>query len=261
MEIEHNNSIRAVERALQVLSCFRPGCRELGVTEISQELGLYKSTVHRILQTLQNYGFVQQNPENQKYRLGLKLFELGSLVVSGLDIRRVALPYMKKLRDQLNETVGLNIINNFQRICVEKVESQAEVRNFVEVGQVGPLYCAASGKLLMAHLPPADQEYIITSQDLRSWSTGNSISPEELRQDLAQIRQQGYAISRNERVFGVCSISAPIKDHTGKTVAGLTVSGPEGRFTEQRVPEIIRLCISTASEISRELGFNPSRFI
>jgi DNA-binding IclR family transcriptional regulator len=249
-------NIRSLDRAISILDCFiSEKNRELSITEISKKLNLYKSTVHRILQTLESHDYIQQNPQNQKYRLGFKLFQLGSMVISGLDIRRVAWPYMTRLRDQVNETINLNIVSNYQRICVEVVESLEEVRHFIEVGFIGPLYCAGSGKILLAFMPEEEREYVLKTQKLYYWNTKKSIEPDNLRRELAVIRKQGYAITSNERIKGVCSVAAPIRDHTGRVVAGLTISGPNTRFSKDRLPGLIKAVLDTSREISKQMGY------
>lgn len=252
---ERTSTIQSVDKALDILCSFSVEEPELGITELASKLGLYKSTIHRILKTLEDRGFIVQNFENQKYRLGFKLFDLGNAVVSRLEVKDVALPLMKELSAKTRETVTLNIIDNDQRVCIEKVESSEAVRNFVQIGGRNPLYLAASGKVLLAFLPNEEIERIIASKDLGVTVLGQLIKQDTLRSELQLIRQRGYAISKSERSLGSTSVAAPIRNHDGTVVAGISVSGPESRFNEVTLGSIISEVMETAKRISNRLGW------
>lgn len=252
---ESPNTVRCIDKALDVLSCFSINEPELGISDISTKLGMYKSTVHRILKTLEERGFMIQNLQNQKYRLGFKLFDLGYAVVSGLEVRDVALPLMREVSANTRETVTLNIVDNYERVCIEKVESTEAVRNFVQIGGRNPLWLAGSGKLLLAHLSGEEAERIIKGKVLGLTVQGSSIKPQELREELALIRERGYSVSHSERNIGSASVSAPIRNYEGTCIAGLSISGPESRFTDERLPMLIEQVVVTARNISIRLGW------
>ena len=248
-------TIQSVDKALDILCCFSINEPEQGVSELALKLSMYKSTIYRILKTLEERGFIIQNLENQKYRLGFKLFYLGTAVISKLEVRDVALPLMQGLSDKTKETVTLNIVDDDYRVCIEKVESTEAVRNFVQLGGRNPLYLAGSGKLLLAYLHEREIERIITGKDLGSTVLGKRILGDDLREELALIRQQGYAVSHSERNIGSSSVAAPIRNHEGKVIAGISISGPESRFTVERLVMLIAEAVNTSNLISYRLGW------
>ena len=145
--------IESIKRAIQVLNSFSLEEKELGVTELSKRLNLHKSTVHRILVTLASEGIVVKNQDNQKYRLGIILFKLGSIVQQQLEIRECALPIMEDLAQKTKESIYLNVISGRKRISIEKVESSNYVRRVIRLGESLPLYTGGSGKVLLANFP------------------------------------------------------------------------------------------------------------
>lgn len=251
---EPSQSIRSVERALDVLLLFTSAKSEMGITDIAQALDLSKSTVHRLLTALQNKGFVRQNPENQRYGLGLALLHLGQLVGDRLDLKQLARPIMNQLQEETEETVNLNIVQDGHRVCVEKVESRHDVRHFVDIGRSMPLYAGASGKVIMAYMDEHEVENVVAA-GLRSY-TGQTITDAAvLGKELQRIRERGYATSLGERVEGAASVSAPVWDYEGQVVASLTVSGPTFRFTPERVLLFVERLKAAAEQLSQELGY------
>lgn len=248
------DELRSVARALDILQLYGTGQPELGVTEIAGRLRLSKSTVHRLLRLLADRGFLAQDPRSRRYRLGLELLWLGSLVRDGIDLRREALPTMQRLQEQTGETVNLNVERDGHRICIEKVESTHPIRDFVEIGRPLPLYAGASGKVLLAHLPPARIDEVLRRADPAGVAR-RRVSRHALLRQLEEIRRAGYAATSGERVEGASSVSAPIRDAEGHVVAGLSVSGPTYRFTAERVQRFARLVVQAAEEISRRLGY------
>lgn len=244
-------TVRAVDRALELLEQFGPDQPALGVSDLARMTGLNKGTVYRLLNTLQQRGYVQQDPETQKYRLGVTLFRLGALAQLDMDVRRIALPYMRELRDKSQETVNLNVVSGFNRVCVECIETPHSVRYLIYTGYTGPLHRGASGKAMLAFLPESYQEAVMLG-----------LLPEErikLRKDLEQIRRQGYAWTRGDRLPDAASVSAPILGHEGTTVAGLTISGPRTRFTDDVIERCRVLVTAAAKEISIHMGFGAPR--
>lgn len=249
---ERGQTVQSVERALRILESFSLDKPELSLAELSNQTGLSKSTVFRLLATLSGSGYIKQDPVTQKYSLGFKLFHLGAVVIGNMNIRNAALPHMKELSEQVSETVDLNIVNRDERVCIELVESREVIRNFVRVGQRNCLWLGASGKVLLAHLPAADIQRIV-----KHASATNQLlfGESKLLEDLETIRQQGYAISMEERVKGSFSIAAPLFDYTGELVGGIAAAGPIQRLTEERIPFIIEKVVLAARNISEALGY------
>ncbi len=248
------SSAKTVERALDILLAFLREGQELGITDLSRTLQLPKGTVHRLVSTLGAKGFLAKNEATGKYRLGLSVFRLGSTFLNQMEVRAAALPVLHELARITGETVNLNIARDRRRVCIEKVESSHDIRHFVELGRPLPLYCGASGKVLLAFLPDEEIEAVI-AEGLRPLTPRTITDPHRLRRELAEIRRRGYAVSRDERVEGASAVSAPIYDSTGRVVAGLTISGPTYRFTPERVAQFIELVQQGAARISASLGY------
>lgn len=230
-------NVRAVERALELLECFSKNKSEIGLSELARMLMLPKATVFRIASTLEDKGYLLQDPERQAYRLGPKAAALGNAFLTNLDYRTVALPLMKHLRDEIQETVSLYIsVENQYRMCVQRVESPHVLRQFINIGDRLPLNRGSAGKLLIA--------FQNLAVDLEGLEPG----------EIVKIRKQGYATSFEERERGLASISAPIFDSKGEAIASLTVSGPSFRFSETEKDRYIRKTVETAQQISFRLG-------
>lgn len=232
---EGPNNTRSVERAVDILECFSEGSPDLRVTDIAKMVGLSKATVYRILRTLDARGYVEQNPESEKYRLGVQTLRLSKVFLSGLDFRRVALPYMKVVRDALNESVNLFVSNGTSRVVVERLESNEPFQRILKIGDELPLTKGAAGKIFMAF--------------------GEVNCPEADEAELEMIRQQGYAVSHGERQQGASSVAVPVFNHAGKIIASLAIAGPTIRFREPALSQYVAVVVENGKAISRGLGY------
>ncbi|MBA3061393.1 MAG: IclR family transcriptional regulator [Atribacteria sp.] len=250
--------IQSIKRAIQILNSFTPQEKELSITELSKKLNLHKSTIHRIFVTLEDESLVVKNQITQKYRLGIKLFELGHLVQDQMEIRAYALPIIKELAQKTEESVDLNILSDGKRVSIEKIESPHDVRRIIQLGKSLPLYCGGSGKALLAFLPDEEIDEILHKEELIPLGPNTITNPVQLKKHLKEIRRKGYAISFEERILGSASIAAPILDYKGKVVASLSISGPTTRFTKKKVPILISLVKEAAQKISTSLGYHTN---
>ena len=239
--------IQVVERCSHILNQFSLEEPVLGISEIARRTNLNKGTVYRILLTLEELGFVRRDVNSPKYRLGLALFHLGSIVQAGMDVRREALPVMQQLSAQVQETVNLNVVYGTRRVCLECVEVRRSVRAWTQVGQIAPLTRGASGKALLAGMSDGD-----VARNLEGMAGDEA---DLLRSQLPKIREQGYVVTHSERAAGVCAVSAPVRDSTGRTIASLSISGPEERFTANVIESCIRMVTRAAHDISVRLGY------
>jgi DNA-binding IclR family transcriptional regulator len=247
--------IESIKRAIQVLNSFTLNEKELGVTELSKRLNLHKSTIHRILITLEDEGFIVKNQITQKYYLGMKLFKLGNILQNQMEIRSLALPIMKELAQKTEESIDLNIVSDGKRVSIEKVESSQDIRHIIQLGKSLPLYCGGSGKALLAFLPEEEIDRFIKETKLEKLGPNTITDPEKLKGHLIKIKKNGYAISFEERLLGSISIAAPIKDYSGKLVASLSVSGPISRFNKKKISLYISLVKEATCRISLLLGY------
>ena len=242
--------IKSIRRAIQALNSFTSEEREWGVTELGKKLNLHKSTIHRILITLEDEGFVTKNKVTQKYRLGMKLFELGHIIRYQIEIRTYALPIMEKLSQKTEESVTLSIISGKKRVVIEKVESIHDIRQVIQLGKPIPIYCGASSKLLLAFLPDEEINKIIKKKKLVSLGPNTITNPVKLKKHLEEIRRKGYAISYEERILGSASVAAPIWDYKGEIIASLAIVGPINRFDKKKIPSFLSLVTEAANKLS-----------
>ena len=248
------SGIRAVERAVAILRTFSSSTPELSVSELGRAVGLHKSTVHRLLGTLERTGFVVQDPGTKRYRLGLPLFELGSMVVNTLEVRRVARPYLEEIHRACGETVHLGILDEGEVVYIDKIESTRRVRMYSQVGRRAPAHCTGLGKVLLAQLPDASLAEVIERRGLRRFTSKTITSPKELRDHCALIRQQGYALDTGEHEELIQCAAAAIHDHTGKVVAAVSITSVAAAMDQHRVAEHVFLVQQAARKISEGLG-------
>ena len=254
MTDKRNPSVQSVERAIDILESFSAEEPGLGVGELSRRVNLPKSTVFRLLTTLESKGFIAQNSETGLYHLGLRLIPLANSVFVYSDLRRTARPHLRSLADTLEETTSLSILVDTDIINLEQVEFRG--RLVVRAGGAGykiPFHATSGGKVIAAYLPEDEVETLLAS-DLPALTPATITDADILRYQLLQVRSQGYATSFDEIEKGLHAISAPICNHEGNVIACVSVSGPSYRLTRSRVVEVSPQVIQTADQISRELG-------
>jgi IclR family KDG regulon transcriptional repressor len=249
-------NVRAVERALQILSCFDDEHPERGVSEIALEVGLHKATAHRIVTTLLNSGYLERTADEQRYRLGVHLADLGCKVLRRMDLRREALPFMEQIVERWDETCDLGLFDRGEVLYIEVIRGSHTLTIAAAVGQRLPAHCTASGKLFLAHLPPHELDAVL-SQRPAAYTDKTITDPDLLRQALEVIRQQGYGCDDEEYEVGIRAVSAPIRNHLGKVVAAMSVPGPASRMAPDRLADIASGLEAAGEAISRRLGWQP----
>lgn len=251
--------MNSIKRALRILTSFSTSASEIGVTEVSELLQCSKSTAHRTLSTLQEEGFVRQDPSTKKYSLGFKVLELATVLLETTEIRRKSLPHMERLWRATNETVTLALLVERSLIFVEEIVSSQSLRysHSSEMGRPLELYAGAAGKTLLAHLPQTEIDRILSEIELTPIGPNTITDPKELKGELVRIREQGFGISVEERVPGAAGIAAPIRDHTGKPIACVGLFGPKLRFQEAGFDRWAELVVTAARAISTDIGFGP----
>lgn len=247
--------MQTISRTIQILRSFSKDEKELSLAEFHHKLGLSKSSLQRILNTLVNYGFLEKDEKRKTYRLGNELYYLGKLVEEHSHLLTVTKPYLKAIRDRLGESVYLNIIENNERKCIAFEEGKHDLMTISFIGQTSPLYAGASAKLLLAFLPSEKMTKYLQQTSLQAITDSTVIDKDKLLAELKDIRSQGYASSYGERVIGVCSVSAPILNRWGETIAGVSISAPIIRVTEEIYQQFIQAITDTARQISEEFKF------
>lgn len=258
IEPKNSNTIQSIERALRILEEFTAKEKELGVTELAKRVGLNKSTCFGILQTLQSKGYLEQNEDNGKYCLGLKLFELGQTYEAGLELREISRPYLQLLVEKTRETVHLVVRNKMDAVYIEKVEGPSAINIISQVGKRVNLHCTGVGKCLMAHFPPKDLDTVM-KRDLIKFTPYTITDKQKLNQELNHIRERGFSIDDEEIELGLRCVAAPIFNYKGETIGAISISGPTSRITYERIAELSVLVKETAQDISQRLGYKNNK--
>jgi IclR family KDG regulon transcriptional repressor len=250
--------IQSIERAVAILNAFSAEEPELGVTDLAERLALHKSTVHRFLVNLEAAGLVERNRHTSRYRLGLRIFELGGLVLQQMNLWDEALPFLEGLVHDSGETGHLAVLDGGEAVYIEKVEARRALRIPSAIGRGYPAHATSLGKILLAHLGAEARDAIIAERGLTRCTARTITDPERLRGELDRIRAQGYAVDEEEYEDGLRCIGAPILGHTGQVVAAIGIGGPVTRITPQRVGELAELVMSAAGSLSRRMGSEQS---
>lgn len=253
-EAEKDSLIKSIQKATKILAAFSNEEPELGVVELSKKLGLYKSTVFRFLKTLQEEDLVRRNPENGKYRLGMRLFFMGSIAVNQLDIVSSAKPYLKELQELFSETVNLFIYDNGNVICIDRKESPRQVTTRPR-GLISPPHCSGAGKAVLAFLPPREAEQIIKEKGLPPYTKKTITDPLLFNEHLKEIRRKGYAIDHEEYEDGLTCVAVPLMDFKARVAGSISISMPTERLTEVLLVRISQALLDVSQKISCELGY------
>ena len=249
------NARSAIERAVSLLECFSRKEPVLGVSEIARKLKFQKSTVHRLLTEMARQGLIDRDPSSHRYRLGHKLLYLGNLSASQYQLRDLALPVMRRVWEKSGETVTLSIRIGDQRMYLDQIESLEEVRVAVEIGKPLPLTCGANGKVFLAAMDPVEVDRILGTGSLSALTASTIVDSTRLREELAQVRALGYAISLGERVAGVHALAAPLRNSNGQVVASIGISAPASRMSVDRLGERAPALVQAANEMSDTFGW------
>lgn len=252
--------LSSVATAVRLLKTFSEGEAEIGVTTLSKRLGVAKSTVYRLASTLVAEGMLEQNRENDKYRLGLALFGLGALVRQRMNVSTEARPHIFALREATNETVHLAVPEGAQIIYVYDLESTQAIRQRANLGERKPAFCSAEGRAMLAFAASQTLDIVIAA-GLVARTPRTDINPRNLARALEQVRAQGYAMEDEQSEMGMRSLAAPIRDSEGRVVAAVGIAGPMQRLSDEAIARFAPLVVNTANVISARLGFrSPAAF-
>lgn len=252
VEEKRNNGVKVLHKAAAVLACFE-NQQEWSLTALSEQLGWHVATLHRILLTLEEIGYLQREKSSRRYRLGLKLIKLGLKSLEGLDLAKVAHPTMEDLSRRCGETVYLAGVQGEDVVYLDVVHPERPVRITADIGARRPLHSTGTGKVLLAYASPKLLAQVL-SRPLPALTPHTITSRARLEQELVAIRQHGYAISFQEHSVDVASVAAPVLDATGAVVAALSVSAPAFRLPLEALHALAPTLKSAAMEISNQLG-------
>ena len=242
--------IQSLAKGLKILNLLEHSRNGMGTTEIAKQLSIDKSSASRLLHTLANYGFVEQDEHSTRYLLGPQLLTLGQHLLNRITLRDHARPYLHELVDKTGECAHLAIQAQRQALYIDQVESTAALRVESEIGTLSPLHCTALGKVMLAfgHCPIHDE--------LRPFTHRTVTDPSTLDAQLTQTVNRGYAIDDEEYNYGVRCVAAPVYDHRGVLVGAIGISGPAGRVTLERIDEFGNVVKETADALSARMGFD-----
>lgn len=249
--------IQSVDHAFDVLEAFHGEEDELGITELSRRLRLHKNNIFRILATLENRGYIEQNRETDNYRLGLGTLELGQTYIRHTGLLRIARPVMEELNKKVNENIYIGILKERYAFYLDVVESNHTVRVLSRVGCRIPTYCAAIGKAQLAYETPETITEVLGKKELKKFTTRTISDRDKLLEHLVLVKELGYAIDDEEWDEGVRCVGAPIFDYTRKTMGAISISAPSVRMSmEQIKKEYVPLIKKACDEISNRLGYD-----
>ncbi|WP_055524587.1 IclR family transcriptional regulator [Streptomyces graminilatus] len=245
--------MKSVTRSLRVLEAVAQH-QPVTVGELTKLFGLPKSTVQRTLVTLAEAGWLRANrKDTTRWEIGARVLAVRPAALQGSSLFAAAREPMIRLRDTVNETIHLSVPDALQcMVVVDRVDCDHPVRTFHNIGDTSPLHATAVGRAILARLPKADVEELIT-QGLERFSDTTPADPDELRAELDRIRTDGYAVNRNQYRPGVCALAAPVLDENGTPLAAVGVSMPDSRYDVDRESEWGGLVVDAAQEISGRL--------
>lgn len=242
--------MKSADRALAILAAFHDGRTDVGVSELAAELGLHKSTVSRLLATLENRGLVRR--EGDRFFPGWELARLGALAMRGFALVRTAAEEMKRLADETGETVNLAVRDDDRALNVHQVDSAHFIGVTDWTGRAPPLHATANGKVLLAF---GDRRL---PRELVRLTRKTVVDRGELRAELDRVRREGFAVAQEELELGLNAVAAPVFDCFGACLAAVSVSGPAYRLSERRLADAGDLCVATANEVSVKLGYRKA---
>jgi IclR family KDG regulon transcriptional repressor len=250
--------IQSVDHALDVMEAFQGEEDELGITELSRRLKLHKNNIFRILATLENRGYIEQNRVTDNYRLGLGTLELGQTYIRHTGLLRVARPITEELGKKVNENVYIGILKENYAFYLDVVESAHTVRVLSRVGCRVPTYCSAMGKAQLAFETPETIAEVLGKKELKKFTPSTISDRDKVVEHLALVKELGYAVDDEEWDEGVRCVAAPIYDYTRKVVGAVSISAPSVRMPMEQVKmEYVPMIIEACEEISDRLGYKP----
>lgn len=247
-----SESVRAVERALAVLTCFTNQTPELTLTQIAEQIGINKSTVHRLLATLERQQFLERDPLTGAYHPGIRLLQLAHLALENNDLRRLASPFLRHLCDLHRENVNLAILDGTEVVYTDVIESAQRVKLAAVTGQRLPAFGTASGKAILAYLPEEIVQQVL-DRGVPQYTQRTLTSPAIFLEDMQRTRERGFAISEQEYEDGINAVATPIFNAHHEPIASISVAGPAYRLSKERMMEIGPSVVETANKIAQEV--------
>ncbi|SKC80831.1 IclR family transcriptional regulator [Maledivibacter halophilus] len=249
--IKGKKTINSVTKAIEIMEFIAYSDEEVGVTEISNSLNYGVSATYHLLNTLRKVNIIEQNPKTKKYRLGIKLWQIGKIANEQNRLSLILKPYLKKLKNLTEETSNLTVLDNNEIVYLAQEESDRLVKMFTKTGARAPLYCSAAGKILLAYQSPEKQKTILESLNLKKFTDKTIIDINTLKNELNKIKNNGYGFDHEERELGVSCIAAPVLGFNDEIIAAISISGPTSRFNEENTGKWIEYILEITNEASK----------
>ena len=258
------DSVQSVSRALTLLEIIAREDSPVTISELAKKAQLKLATTHRLLNTMMNRGFIEQDPVSLRYHLGIKTFEIGNAALNINDLRTISRPFLKSLAQQTNETTNLAILDGAEVVYIDQLESTniVIVKMFARIGSRGPAYCTGTGKVLLADLPEEELKKRLAKVEFVKFTEHTVTDVNDLINVLNQIKKDGFALDISERDDGVICIAAPIRNFEKRVQAAISLSAPTQRMDQKRIDgEILPLVLQAAQQISERLGFRDGNIL
>lgn len=250
VEEKQKKIIKSVIKAFDVIDYMALSEKELGVTEISEALNYGVSATYHLLNTLKECNIIEQNETTKKFKLSLKLWQIGMRAYGQNDISVSLKPYLRKLKELTGETANLTILDNNQIVYIAQEESNRLLKMFTKIGVSAPLHCTGAGKILLAYQPKAKQAKIIDSIELKKYTDKTITDKDKLMEEIDGIKERGYGLDDEERELGVSCIGAPVFGVNDEIIACISISGPKSRFTKENKDKWINTILEVSKEAS-----------
>lgn len=259
MAKDGENTVQSVERAMLILDKLSEYKEGAGISKISKEIGLHKTTVYRLLSTLVQCGYAEKTIGNDNYKLGVKILHLAYNVLDRMDVRTISRPYIIRLADLTGEVVHLTILDGDKAMYIDKFESaniNIGVKMNSQIGKAMPLYCTAAGKVLLSRTDDNEIRQLVKDEDINKFTDNTVKSCNEFIEEVKKAKKNGYALDEMEYEDGIKCVAAPIFNKEAKVVAAISISSLTVRMKDDRIEKIIKYILEVASEISTQLGYN-----
>jgi IclR family pca regulon transcriptional regulator len=252
-------NVEALARGLDILGLFSPQNTSLSLMEVASQLELNKSTVFRLVSTLESMGYLERDSQTRRYRPSLKILHLGYTVINSLEVRQVARPHLESLSREVEETVSLCVLDGNHVIYVDRVRNKSIVGVLLKIGSRIPAHSATVGKVLLADLTPGELDTFLNSAELTPCTSRTISEREALVAELSKVKKNGFAICDGELAIGLRAAGAPIYNHEQKAIAAVNVSGSSTTITLHHLKKVIvPAVVRTAAQISFALGYAPA---
>lgn len=247
--------IQVIDRAFDILEILSVEKDGLGVTGISNRIGLHKSTVHRILNSMVSRGYIEKLPDRGTYKIGLKLIEISSIYLNSIELKTEARPYLGELTSRLGLPVHLATLDGIEAVYIDKVDVLNNIRLYSQIGRRVPVHCSALGKCLISGLDGQELEELAGRIKFTRFTNNTITDKKTLLEQVRLVGTQGWALDNEEHEAGMKCIAAPVRDYRGTIIAAISVTGPSGTVSPERENEIGGIVVEASRKISRRMGF------